>query len=453
VKDLTTGNPFRAIFRISLPIFLSVFFQQVGLAESFFAGRFYGESALSAVGNASALAAFFMMGAYGMGVGGSVVVSHLFGGKDYAAVIRAVSTLAVSGALFAALISAFGIVFCRPLLYLINTPDEIIGMSQTYLTVFLTGLGFMYIFNICSGVSTALGDSVTSCVLLLIQNILSITLCFIIGKSGAGVAGLAAARVATQVLCTVPALFLIIKKLRRLEIKIPKNELFSPPLMKKLISNVIPATLHTSVGSIGNMFIQAAVNPLGMSAIAGISVGSRINGFASDCIDSVPDGTSAFAAQNIGAGRYMRVKKGFRAGLFQVSVLSSLFAVIFIIWRNPIAAFFTGTDAPETIKTAALYISVTALSFPLMGIKYLCDDILRAAGRMKLYLLTTVQNLLLRVGLVYALTPILGAPAVGIAFAAATAVTAVVSIIIYRKQFWRRGSPRRRVARLANSNC
>jgi putative MATE family efflux protein len=446
LKDLTVGKPFRAVFGISFPIFLSVFFQQAGLAESFFAGRYLGESALSAIGNASVLTAFFMLAAYGLNVGGSVVISHLFGGKDFAGMIRAVSTLFISGAVFAVIISVFGILFCRPLLLLINTPAEITDLSQTYLTVFSAGLIFMYIFNICSGVSTALGDSVTPCVLLLIQNVLSIFFGFICVKSGGGVGALAAAKIAAQVLCTVPAVFFIVKKLRRFGLEIPKNEFFSASLMRKLISNVIPATLHTSVGSIGNMFIQSAINPLGMSAIAGLSVGSRINSFACDCIDSVPDGNSAFAAQNIGAGRFMRVKKGFRAGLIQVLCLSLIFAVIFLTEGKQIAAFFTGGESPETINAAAVYIEITALSFPLMGVKYLCDDILRAAGRMKLYLFTTVQNLLLRVILVFILTPALGAVAVGISFAVSTTVTAIVSIIIYRKQIWRRGVKRARVS-------
>jgi putative MATE family efflux protein len=438
MRDLTSGKPFSAILKISLPIFFSVFFQQSGLAESFFAGRYYGEAALSAVGNAAALTAFFMLTAYGLNVGGSVVISHLFGAKDYSGAIRAAATLFISGAVFAAAVTALGIVFCRPLLLFINTPPEIISASVSYLRVFLCGLMFMYLFNICSGISTALGDSFTPCVLLLVLNILTIVFGYVSAESGGGVAGLAAARVIAQFICTVPALILIFRKLRSLGITVPRSELFSKKVFYKLVSNVIPATLHTSVGSVGNLFIQAAINPLGMSAIAGLSLGNRINAFSSDCIDSIPDGTSAFAAQNIGAQRYVRVKKGFRAGLCLVLCLSTAFSVLYIIFRNEIAAFFTGDETAEAVKTAADYISITALCFPLMGVKYLCDDILRAAGRMKLYLFTTVQNLFLRVILVYILTPFIGALAVSVAFCAATSITAIVSIAIYRKQIWRR---------------
>jgi putative MATE family efflux protein len=446
LRDLTTGKPFAAVFRISFPIFLSVFFQQSGLAESFFAGRYFGEAALSAIGNAGTLTAFFMLAAYGLSIGGSVAISHLFGAKDYPGMIRAVSTLFISGTVFAAIVSALGIIFCRPLLYIIKTPPEIVSLSQSYLNIFLLGLVFIYLFNICAGVSIALGDSVTPCILLVLLNIINIAFGFVISKSGGGVTGLAAARVFAQIICTVPAMLLIIRKLRRFGVKISRRELYSSVILKKLVSNVVPATLHGSVGSIGNLFIQAAVNPLGMSAIAGISLGSRINSFASDCIDSIPDGNSAFAAQNIGAARFIRVKKGFRAALVQVLCLSAVFTAVYLIFGREIAAFFTGGESEEAIKSAAAYIGVTALCFPLMGVKYLCDDILRAAGRMKLYLFTTVQNLVLRVILVYVLTPLLGALAVGIAFSAATAITALVSIGIYRKQIWRRRFTKKRKA-------
>jgi putative MATE family efflux protein len=442
LRDLTTGKPFRAVFGISFPIFLSVFFQQSGLAESFFAGRYFGETALSAIGNASALTAFFMLFAYGLNVGGSIVISHLFGGRDYELLIRAVSTLFISGAVFALIVSLLGTVFCRAALILINTPPEIFEMSESYLKIFLIGLVFMYIFNICSGVSTALGDSVTPCVLLLILNILNIVLAYAAAKFSLGVEGLAAAKVAAQFICTVPAVLLLGKKLMKFNIKLGRGRIFSAEILKKLFRNVIPATLHTSAGSVGNMFIQAAVNPLGMSAIAGITLGGRINSFASDCIDSIPDGTSAFAAQNIGAERFSRVKKGFRAGLCQVLVLSFLFAAVFIIFGGGIARLFTDNES-NAVDFAAEYIGITALCFPLMGVKYLCDDILRAAGRMKLYLFTTVQNLVLRVLFVYIFTPVFGAAAVGFSFAAATAISAIVSIGIYRKQIWRRGFMKR----------
>jgi putative MATE family efflux protein len=444
LRDLTTGKPFRAVFGISFPIFLSVFFQQAGLAESFFAGRFFGEAALSAVGNASVLSAFFMLFAYGLNVGGSVAVSHLFGKKDYPLLARNVSTLFISGAVFAFLIFIIGTLFCRNALILINTPAEILDMSESYLKVFLSGLVFMYIFNICSGVSTALGDSVTPCVLLLILNILNIAFGFAAAKLSLGVEGLAAAKILSQIVCTIPAVFFINKKIRGLGIKLNEQKIFSSAILKNLIKNVIPATLHTSVGSVGNMFIQAAVNPLGMSAIAGITLGGRINSFASDCIDSIPDGTSAFAAQNIGAKRFSRVKKGFRAGLCQVLVLSVLFAAVFIIFGGGIARLFNDNES-TAVNFAAEYIGITALCYPLMGVKYLCDDILRAAGRMKLYLFTTVQNLFLRVLFVYIFTPVFGAAAVGFSFAAATAISAVVSIAIYRKQIWRRGFIRRKL--------
>jgi Na+-driven multidrug efflux pump len=178
---------------------------------------------------------------------------------------------------------------------------------------------------------------------------------------------------------------------------------------------------------------------MGMAAIAGCALGGRINGFASSCIDSVPDGISAYAAQNIGGGHLNRVKTGFRAGLIQVLVLSAVFTAAVLLFSDRIITFFVEHNtSAEAIGIARYYIISAACVYPLMGVKYLCDDILRAAGRMKLYLLTTVNNLVLRVIIVYALAPVLGVASVFIGWSAALGVTAVISVILYKKELWKK---------------
>jgi Na+-driven multidrug efflux pump len=206
-----------------------------------------------------------------------------------------------------------------------------------------------------------------------------------------------------------------------------------------LMKNIVPAMLHSSVSAIGNVLIQGVINPMGTAVIAGCALGGKIIGFAGNCIDSIPDGNSAFAAQNIGGGNFNRVKEGFRAGLIMVTILSVAFSLVIIFFHNEVIGFFVekGTSE-EAVKIASRYISAAAAVYPLMGIKYLCDDILRAAGRMKLYLVTTVNNLGIRVALVYILAPIYGAAAIYISYSVALAVTSIISIIIYQKGIWRK---------------
>jgi Na+-driven multidrug efflux pump len=439
MTDLTKGKPFSHILRLSLPLFFCVLFQQSGLIHSFAAGKYLGEEALSVIGNVTALTEIFMIFAYGMNVGGSVVISQLFGAGKREEQNLAMTTLFITGAALAAVITALGFIFSVPVLRLVNTPAEIFADSQKFLHIFLIGLVFMYIFNIASGIFTALGDSITPAVLLIISNAVNLTLDILSAKyTSLSVSGLAWSGLIAQVVAaatTVLMLMLKQKKNRNPE----KTPLFTLSCFRVLMKNILPAMIHSSVSAIGNVLIQGAINPMGTAAIAGCALGGKINGFASNCIDSVPDGNSAFAAQNIGAGKFHRVKDGFHAGLVIVLVLSGLFTFAVLIFHDTIINLFVETHtSAEAVNIAMYYIISASFVYPFMGVKYLCDDLLRAAGRMKLYLLTTVINLALRVIIVFSLTPYFGVKAVYIGFCAALVLSAIFSVFIYRKNLWQK---------------
>ncbi|MDR0974287.1 MAG: polysaccharide biosynthesis C-terminal domain-containing protein [Ruminococcus sp.] len=438
MRDMTKGKPFNHILRLSMPILICVIFGQSGLINSFAAGRFLGEDALSVVGNVSALTDIFMIFAYGMNVGGSVVVSHHCGAGRNDEKNLTICTLFIAGAGFAIVITVLGTLFSGAMLRAISTPAEIYSDSLEFLRVILLSLIFMYIFNIASGIFTALGDSLTPALYLIASNGINFALDIISVKYlDFGVTGLAWAGLISQAIAAAAVFFTLLHK--RKQSVTAKTPVFTYKCFKHLIRNIIPAMLHSSVSAIGNVLIQGVINPMGTAVIAGCALGGKINGFASNCIDSIPDGNSAFAAQNIGGGNFRRVKDGFRAGLIIVLIISGIFSLSVILFHNQIIGFFVekGTSE-EAVKIASYYIITAACVYPLMGIKYLCDDILRAAGRMKLYLLTTVNNLVLRVALVYILAPKFGAAAIFISYTAALAITAIISIIIYRKGIWRK---------------
>jgi Na+-driven multidrug efflux pump len=173
MRDMTRGKPFTHIFRLSLPILVCVIFGQSGLVNSFAAGRFLGEDALSIIGNVTALTEIFMIFAYGMNVGGSVVVSQLSGAGRHKERNLAICTLFIAGAGFAIVITVLGIILSRAMLTAISTPAEIYGGSLEFLRIILLSLIFMYIFNIASGIFTALGDSLTPAVYLIASNVIN----------------------------------------------------------------------------------------------------------------------------------------------------------------------------------------------------------------------------------------------------------------------------------------
>ncbi len=166
-KDLTVGNPSTVLWKFCLPLFGSIVFQQLyNIADSWVAGKFIGQNALAAVGNSYEITLIFIAFAFGCNIGCSVLVSQLFGAREYGDVKTAVSTAALSSGLVCLLLMLVGILGCDGLLTLINTPEEVFAASALYLDIYVWGLPFVFFYNIATGVFSALGDSKTPFIFL-----------------------------------------------------------------------------------------------------------------------------------------------------------------------------------------------------------------------------------------------------------------------------------------------
>ena len=166
-KDLTVGNPSTVLWKFCLPLFGSIVFQQLyNIADSWVAGKFIGQNALAAVGNSYEITLIFIAFAFGCNIGCSVLVSQLFGAREYGDVKTAVSTAALSSSLVCLLLMLVGILGCDGLLTLINTPEEVFADSALYLDIHVWGLPFVFFYNIATGVFSALGDSKTPFIFL-----------------------------------------------------------------------------------------------------------------------------------------------------------------------------------------------------------------------------------------------------------------------------------------------
>ena len=161
-KDLTVGNPQKVLWQFCLPLFGSIIFQQLyNIADSFVAGQFIGETALAAVGNSYEVTLIFIAFAFGCNIGCSVIVSQLFGAKQYRDVKTAVSTTLIASGVLCAILMLVGCFCCESLLRLINTPDNVMADSKLYLDIYILGLPFVFYYNVATGIFSVLGDSKT----------------------------------------------------------------------------------------------------------------------------------------------------------------------------------------------------------------------------------------------------------------------------------------------------
>lgn len=174
-KDLTVGEPEKVLWQFCLPLFGSIIFQQLyNIADSFVVGKFVGENALAAVGNSYEITLIFIAFAFGCNIGCSVIVSRLFGTKEYGEMKTAVYTSLIATAVLCGLLMLFGVLGCDSMLRMINTPKEVFADSRLYLDIYIWGLPFLFFYNVCTGIFSALGDSKTPFIFLAFSSLSNI---------------------------------------------------------------------------------------------------------------------------------------------------------------------------------------------------------------------------------------------------------------------------------------
>lgn len=176
-RDLTKGEPGRILRTYCLPLFGSVFFRQMyNLADGFTAGRFIGESALAAVGNSHELTLIYLALALGCNTGASVIAARFFGAKRYDRVKTAMYTALISTSLVCAVLMLAGVALAAPLLRAIRTPDGTFTDSITYLKIYTAALPFVFFYNVTNGIFSALGDSKTPFLFLVVSSCANVAL-------------------------------------------------------------------------------------------------------------------------------------------------------------------------------------------------------------------------------------------------------------------------------------
>ena len=316
VTDLTKGHPDKTLWRFLLPMMFSVAFQQIyNIADSMIAGKFAGEDALAAVGASYPITVIFMAFAVGMNLGASVIVSRLFGAGDRKGVKRAVTTAFASSLSLAVILTVYGYFFCRNMMEWIHTPQNIMQDGVLYLKIYVFGLIFLMLYNVCTGIFTALGDSRTPLWFLLGSSAGNIVLDLLfVAKLHWGVAGVAWATFIAQGISAVLALVTLLVRLQKFAGK-ERVPLFDRKLFVQILAIAVPSILQQSVLSVGNLFVQDIVNRYGSAVVAGYSGAIKLNTFAINIFMTLGSCLSSYTAQNIGAGKQERIPMGFRTGL------------------------------------------------------------------------------------------------------------------------------------------
>ena len=401
-KDLTVGNPQTVLLRFSLPLLGSVVFQQLyNIADSLVAGRWIGENALAAVGNAYEITLIFIAFAMGSSVGCSIIISRLFGAKKYADLRTAVSTVFIAVGVLCASLMALGLLLCTQLLALINTPELLMADCRLYLDIYFLGLPFLFYYNVATGIFSAMGDSRTPFLFLACSSTVNIlvNILFVAGFH-MGVAGVAWATFLCQGVSCVLAVLAVLRRLRALPRDTGTPRRFSLPLLRQVVFIALPSTAQQSFVSVGNIIIQSVINGYGPAVIAGYAAAIKLNNLVITCFTQLGSGMSSYVSQNIGARRHERIAPGLRASLLiGLTLCVPVITLYFGLPRLPIGLFMDAESAPDAMRTGVQFLRIVSPFYLVVGVKLVVDGVLRGMGRMAAFMVSTFTDLLLRVAL------------------------------------------------------
>ena len=346
-KDMTSGSPAKLIFGFAIPMFLGLLFQQFySMVDTLIVGKFLGVNPLAGVGSTTSLN--FMVLGFCMGVcnGFAIPVAQMFGAKEEHRLRKYVTNGAWLCIGFSIVMTLVVVAVCRPVLVLMQTPEEIFEYAYVYIVIVFWGIPCTFLYNILAAIIRSLGDSKTPVVFLAVSSGINIVLDLVFVLAfDMGVEGPAIATVLAQGISGIVFLWYMYRKFPVLH---ASREEWRPELsyMGKLCYIGVPMGLQYSVTAIGTLVLQAAVNGLGAAVVAGVTAGQKINAFIQCPLEALGQTMAPYAGQNMGAEKYDRIGKGLKSAVGMGFVVSVLCFVLAIFFGKQLTTLFV--DASET---------------------------------------------------------------------------------------------------------
>ena len=436
-KDLTVGKPQTVLWKFCLPLFASVIFQQLyNIADSFVAGKFIGEDALAAVGNSYEITLIFIAFGFGCNIGCSVIVSRLFGAKQYKELKTAVYTTLIASGVLCVTLMLLGLALGQPLLHLINTPENVFTDSWLYLEIYIWGLPFVLFYNVANGIFSALGDSKTPFVFLACSSTANIGMDILfVTAFNMGVAGVAWATFICQGISCILAVLFVFRRFSKIgtEGKIP---VFSLKLLKDISVIAVPSILQQSFISVGNIIIQGIINGFGPGVMAGYAASVKLNNLVITSLTTLGNGISNFTSQNLGAKKNERIKEGFLAGVKLVWLICIPLVILYLFAGKYLVYLFLDTPSEAALETGIVFLRILSPFYFVVALKLVSDGVLRGAAMMKKFMVATFTDLILRVLLAWLLSTPFASTGIWLAWPIGWTIAAVMSYFFYRSHKW-----------------
>ena len=341
-RDMTTGPILSQVILFSLPLMVGNLFQMLyNTVDSVVVGRFVSTEALAAVGSTAMIVNIMVFFFNGFSVGAGVVIARNFGARYMKKLHTAVETTMALTFVICLLFTIIGLVWVRPMLRLMATPEDVMTDAAVYLRIYFAGISGLLVYNIGSGILRAVGDSTRPLMFLALTSILNIILdlVFVIVFHG-GIAGVAYATILSQFI-SAGLTILLLTRSRDIYRLVWHDLHIDPAVTHQIFSVGMPAGIQSVITSISNVFVQSYVNYFGSACMAGWSCYNKLDQFMMLPMQSMSMASTTFVGQNMGAGNEDRANRGtFITVAFTEAVMVFVAVALFIL-AAPATALFT----------------------------------------------------------------------------------------------------------------
>ncbi len=409
MKKLTEGKPLKLILMFALPLFVGQLFQLFySLADTRIVGSTLGESALAAVGATSTLSDLLMSLLNGITNGFAIIIATYFGAKNEKDMKKAMGGTILMGLVAAAVISVLSLLFLSPILHFLNISGDLLPQAKTYISIILMGLIAATAYNVCAAILRAMGDSFTPLIFLIISTILNIGLDYgFILYFHMGVAGAALATVISQAVSAVLCFLYMRKKYPQLTLTRddfrPRREVY-----RKLLSTGFSMAFMSAFVQLGTFSLQTSINTFGTNTIVAHTAARKASSIFMMPWGVLGTTLATYSGQNLGAGKFSRIKQGIRDTLFFTWGWCILVLIVAYTLSPAIIQMITATKEPEIINTATTYLKFNTAFYFVPSVICLFRNSMQGFGDSKTPVFSSSLELLAKVVAAFLLAPAIG---------------------------------------------
>ena len=434
-NDMTKGNPLKIFIFFSIPLLIGNVFQQLySMVDTIIVGRFVGVEALAAVGSTGSM--FFLVNGMILGLtsGFGVLVAQKFGAKDEVAIKKAVASNIILTLVLTVFITIIALLVKNPLLRMMNTPDNIFNDASTYITIIFAGIITQALYNMAAGILRALGDSKTPLYFLMVSSIVNVILdlVFIINFK----MGVSGAAYATNIAQGFSAVLCLIYSYKKFQVLRLKKEDFKVELSyyTKHLKVGVPMGLQFSVTAVGIIIVQSAINVFGSTVIASYTASSKVLQLVMQPATSFGVTIANYSGQNLGAGRFDRIKSGMKI-MNKVSIITSLLAGLVLIFLGKyFVRLFIENPTAEIFTYSQLVFNYSAVFFIPLGFIFVYRNVLQGMGESFMPMMAGVLELIARSIVAFTLPKYIGFTGICLSDPVAWIAASIFLMITYYKK-------------------